>query len=47
MLGDHLVGVLFVDLEGSTSLYVYLVEPGLFVGGRVLLHLHCVAITNE
>ena len=47
MFGDNLVGMFFVDLQGSTSLDVYLVEPGLFVGGRVLLHLHCVVIINE
>ena len=47
MFGDDLVGVFFVDLEGSTSLYVYLIEPGFFVGGRVLLQLHRVAIKNE
>ena len=47
MFGDHLVSMLFVDLEGSTSFDVYLVEPGFFVRRRVLLHLHCVAIINE
>ena len=47
VFGDDLVGVFFVDLEGSTSLYVYLIEPGFFVGGRVLLQLHRVAIKNE